>query len=568
MTSTKKKKLAKVRAQDLLSDLEDFGSAADAQLPAAKSTKAKKILPTSPRPVSIQDASSTEEDEVQPTPLRRHGRPPKPSMRTKQPNIETQPTSQKFHKLLETVPVVPEELEAWLNDHGLHDSETINMLEEKSSTLSKLLRTRRTPKTASSSAIAPVGMGSLEDFDQFFLYRNGNKLMILSPVEIFKSPRTVSKKKVFGFIRRAGTSTPLMYSISGYTEYLNPHPKLLDTNEWPGLVYTFGFFYGHRFQTDGWDGTHGMVNGANEAGHAEPQLMLFYACYLLTKLSGVVEPISKQFNRLYRLRDFKSAKTAEIFLSRAPCQSCKRFQELIEDITGISFIIKVTSNVGRISLSRDQYGYEVLPTCAEDSDTENAAHQEELRSMLRQIKGLTKDNEKLKKRMALPMPSTEESESEDSLTEEAPKSRVQIVVPKRRLIEARVPKTDRSPAANVTTKTSKMTTKEKNHSSKVFAISEFADLPRTPRKRRYNSEDDEDYQLPGGQSLVDTSPTGSTAKRKSSRSGLSSTKPPQFESWEDLAFNDSDFEEIERVVRRERSVISLARRLKKFKHLE
>lgn len=86
---------------------------------------------------------------------------------------------------------------------------------------------------------------------------------------------------------------------------------------------------------------------APAASHVEPKLMLFYTCHLLGTFTGI-QSISEPVGRLYKLRNMKSSpKAEEVFLSRVPCQSCKRFQELFKDLTGIKFIIKDGFNVLR-----------------------------------------------------------------------------------------------------------------------------------------------------------------------------------------------------------------------------
>ena len=104
-----------------------------------------------------------------------------------------------FNKLLETAPTTLEELEIWMKKHRLEDDETIGILEEKCSTLSKLFRARKMPRTA-----AATGMGELDDVDQFFICRNGYNMTFLPPLEVFNFSKTVSTKKNVGFVRREG----------------------------------------------------------------------------------------------------------------------------------------------------------------------------------------------------------------------------------------------------------------------------------------------------------------------------------------------------------------------------
>lgn len=506
--------------------------------------KPKKKFKTTPKPATVEEAGSSDEQEHEEV-----GRGPVKA--TKSHALRTLP---EFQKLLETTIFTLEELEVWIRQHEFEDNDTVSMVVEKCMTLSKLLRASKTPR-----AVAPTGMGIFQDFDQFFFYRNGCKLMVLPPLEVFNSSNAISRKKVVGFVRREGATNPLVYSISGFDGYLNPHPKLLDSQEWTNEVFRFGSFHGHQFRTNGWDRFHGKVDGAAAASHVEPKLMLFYACRLLGKLTGI-QTIAEQGSRLYKLRDIRPSPNAEIFLSRAPCESCKRFQELVEDITAIKFTIRVCANVACVSLSRDRHGYKVLPMYAEDSDAEDTAHREELMSMLRKIERLEKENGKLNKQVkAMPIGSSEEFDSEDSVTEKVQKTAVQVVVPLRRLIEIGVPKTNRSPVAKVTTKT-KMTMRQTHHRTKPSSLSGFTDVQKTPRKRANNSEDDLDYELPGHQSQGEASHVRCTTKRKSRRSGLLS--PGESPRFENLGL---DFEEVEHVLRRQESIKSIAKKLK-FRH--
>lgn len=506
--------------------------------PIAKQKKSSKI----PKPATVEEATASDEEMLGPA-----------SNSTRQTKAsKTVLRSGEFLKLLESTPSAPEDLEGWMEKHGINDNGLVNMVEEKCSTLAKLIRMSKSPKAMPNKAC----LATLEEVDQFYIHRNKSRsISILYPLEIFKGidNRAISKHKVLGFVRSEGSPCPLMYSISGYTDCLMPHDLLLNTDEWSQQVFKFGNFHGHRFHTDGWDREHGKVHGAAAAAHVEPKLMLFYACRVLGKFHREFKSIDQQVGRLDKLKNIvqrmKSSPTAEILLSRAPCQPCKNFQELVEDISGVKFTVRVCKVLAQVALKKDQSGRDIYPTCAEDSDTEDAAHQEDLRRMLRRIEGLEIENRRLK---ALPATSSKESDSEASMIEEVQKSQLQVIVPFRRLTDSTTPRTPKRKSkptgAKITTNTA---TKTMHRTSKVTTSQNIHDIQKKSRKRGYNSEDDEDYEEPGSHRH--------STKRKSPRSELSS--PTSLRREFEMIDLDSDFEDFERAIERRESFTSLAKRL-------
>ncbi|KAH6680429.1 hypothetical protein B0J14DRAFT_648804 [Halenospora varia] len=252
----------------------------------------------------------------------------------------------------------PEELETWLLDMGFGDDEKIAALENSCSAMSEHLKSKSTA-TKEGSRAAEQG------FDEFYIHRNkGKSLSVLAPITLpFIAQHKVDnrtlyvRKKVFGFIRRAGASMIKMYAISGYLECLEPRPDLLDSENWLVEVKELAKHCKIQLRSGGYDESRGVEGGSSTASHVEPGLMLYWAKYVLGNAFGPeIVSAPDYFKEFWRLRGLTDRKNAELFISDKPCPSCRRFQEAIEAITGITFTIKPIPNTGPLKCVKNKYG--------------------------------------------------------------------------------------------------------------------------------------------------------------------------------------------------------------------
>jgi hypothetical protein len=199
-----------------------------------------------------------------------------------------------------------------------------------------------------------------EDLDQHFVYRVGTQIiMILTPVHIFSGSNL--RRRTIAFLRPLGEIMPWIYAVSGKNINVTA-ANVLDSEIWTEAVYEFGNFHHVKdFPTDGWDVVHNRRKGISFACHAEVKLMLAYACGIYMKYSpnGAKLSVRKQIGQLWTLRKILQSKNklplkVEIKIDREPCKSCEAIKKLLEDMSGIHFIITVVLNLGQLKLTRNE----------------------------------------------------------------------------------------------------------------------------------------------------------------------------------------------------------------------
>jgi hypothetical protein len=165
-----------------------------------------------------------------------------------------------------------------------------------------------------------------------------------------------------------------MMALPGWKHCAHEHHRLLDSEIWSKYVFQFAKDHDFQFTKDNYDLYHERRAGHSPASHVEPKLMLWFACYILTKR------MKQKFNlkHIYLLRKLKTKIEAEIIISEAACPSCQKFRELIEVCTGIEFTFKVCKNLGMLKPYKDSHGRKRYPRLAsEESESAKGAEIEE-----------------------------------------------------------------------------------------------------------------------------------------------------------------------------------------------
>jgi hypothetical protein len=277
-------------------------------------------------------------------------------------------------------------LTEWINEDTAEESVERERLLQKLALIKTLLET-----TNQDSITTGARIGTLEDFDQFFFCRAAKKLMILAPAEIFSTKECLVKSKVIAFLREQGATSPMMFTISGHSVDILPHPKMLGEDDmWTSRVFEFGVWHDHSFRTDGFDSIQGKDIGANSASHVEPRLMLWYACQLLGTFDKSLSTPERQMKKLHRLRSrrWSLGRKAEIMLNRSPCKSCLKYQEMLEEYTGLQYIFKVCSNAGLLKYEKNRRGVTVLNTNVTNWDADEESYQQQIQTLKLRIKTL------------------------------------------------------------------------------------------------------------------------------------------------------------------------------------
>lgn len=259
-----------------------------------------------------------------------------------------------------------EDVADWLDDNGFTDQEELQTLRRACTAISTLLRAKASPISAESEA-------SAKELDQYYVFRSGSRsVKLLSPIESLRCNSYYTRRKVLGFLRRKGEMFPLMMALPGWTPCADPHPKLLDSEIWCEYVLQVAANLDHHFQSGSFDRVHNKRDGTTYASHVEPKLVLWFACYLLTKRMG--EKLN--LRKLWLLRRLETRIEAEIIISEEPCHSCKKFTEVIELVTGLKFTFKVCTNLGTLKHYRNIHGQKQYPLFA--SDGEDSAEMPEM----------------------------------------------------------------------------------------------------------------------------------------------------------------------------------------------
>jgi hypothetical protein len=259
----------------------------------------------------------------------------------------------------------PEDVEELLENGGFQDADTVKNLQSLCETISDQLRSST---TADQSTIP----STINLYDKHFVLRGpSNQLFCLRPVEVFQGLAKYSRRKVLGWVQQPGSKFPLMFALPGSQSAEN-HPRLLDSEMWNKEVKRWGGFHNHIFKEYVFDKSNGKEAGDTYASHTEPRLMLWFSCYILEKLTGVVQSIREQIGYLFRIKDLKRGIQAELYLTEAPCKPCLLFQKLVEEYTGIKFTITVVPNVGHLKPKRDKYKVKQYSLYASDPESEDS----------------------------------------------------------------------------------------------------------------------------------------------------------------------------------------------------
>ncbi|KUJ21843.1 uncharacterized protein LY89DRAFT_778216 [Mollisia scopiformis] len=205
---------------------------------------------------------------------------------------------------------------------------------------------------------------TLPYYGKYVLYgpKESKLLYLLSVAEVFKANHSAySKRKTLGFVRAKGTSFPLQCAISGWTNVLDFHPRMLDTEFWLNEVKYLAETLDHNFRSGCWDKANDREDGDGYASHVEPTLMLYYAYHLATKVFGIKSPVRKVIQSIWLLDKIGETFEAELVLSKAPCGPCKEFKQLIETFTGIKFTFVIMDNVAEVAPKKDKNGFDIYP---------------------------------------------------------------------------------------------------------------------------------------------------------------------------------------------------------------
>ncbi|KAK0125318.1 hypothetical protein ONS95_000655 [Cadophora gregata] len=243
-------------------------------------------------------------------------------------------------------------------------------LQDHCATISALLSPSSSTSTLAYSRELP---DTIQFYNQYFAHLGpGRRLYVLRPVEVLQGNTNLTRRKVTGFIQHKGSNFPLKYALPGWTQCVDNHPNVLDSDFWTKEVQRWGSFHNHHFPNHPFDEYHGKDKGHACASHVEPRLMLWYACDRLCVLRGIDKPVRVLLGELFRLRDYDEKIEAEIFLTRAPCKKCLEIKKLIEDYTRIIFHIRVIPTLGELQLERSKHGWVTFSRYAQVNDDDRS----------------------------------------------------------------------------------------------------------------------------------------------------------------------------------------------------
>lgn len=266
-----------------------------------------------------------------------------------------------------------EDVEMWLEDNGFTDEETIKLLQDACSSIMVILREKlphtQTDDSPTTSQDQQQKSAKVPVLQPYYFYRtNARAATVLVPRLNLTFGQKISTsaltRKTIGFIMREGAIQPLMCAVSGSRNVADPNPQILDSEMWLKEVQEFAADHiDFKFQSDGWDEWHERKRkGDGFASHAEPCLMLWWALRML----GLELPKGDKLSvkKLHRLHKSKLRKNARLILSEAPCRCCKRFQNQLEMVTGITFDVHVVLNLGKLESIKDEKKAKQWPVMA------------------------------------------------------------------------------------------------------------------------------------------------------------------------------------------------------------
>ncbi|TAQ84160.1 hypothetical protein B7494_g7507 [Chlorociboria aeruginascens] len=246
-----------------------------------------------------------------------------------------------------------EDVQKWLKEHGFEDCEDLKDLQEHCSSINKLLRTRFPSPTKVVTIKKSPGILEALIQNQYFVFRGpGQVVMVLAPVEIYRGTANLSAK-TFGFVQERGGFVPRMCAVSGYTDNVEAHEKVLDSEYWTQQVLLFGLSHRYAFRSGPFDNRQKVPSGTEFASHVEKKLMLFWAMRLLMKFCK-----SDCVGMLPQLCRIKSSdKEVDLFIagvSEYMCDCCSEFQKRLEEVTGIKYTVHVIPNLAKLEADVDE----------------------------------------------------------------------------------------------------------------------------------------------------------------------------------------------------------------------
>jgi len=351
-----------------------------------------------PKKVVVEDEEPDDNDTVKLTHAQRKAESKKKASRLTLINL--------IDKLAVAISEVgdPEDIKCHLTEDGTIDLETISELQKNCMVLKNSLKhlgsIGDTPDVTVPSTSSHYG--------DYVVYRPPNQdlLYLLSVAEVFKpNHQAYGNRKTLGFVRQKDTQFPLSCALSGWTNVLDYHPRMLDTEFWLDEVKNFAATQlDYVFKAGCWDRANGRDDGDGYASHVELTLMLFYACHLVAKKLGIKTSIRQASRSIWKLKLLKEKFEAEIVISKAPCAYCKQFQRLFQKFSGVKFTYVIMDNVAEVFPEKDARGYELYPKFAEDDNHEEML---EALSIMIEYGGVTP--RKTGSRLAIEIPSEPES---------------------------------------------------------------------------------------------------------------------------------------------------------------
>lgn len=265
-----------------------------------------------------------------------------------------------------------DDLEKFFLGGGFKDIKMLKNLQNHCSTIAGLLpsTTTRFSKSAAPS--------TMERYKDRFILRAPNKLIyVMRAEEVFQGTKLYQHKKVLSWVEDAdavGLDIPL-YSLPGFKQNAESHPRLLDPVVWQKAVKDFTRFHNFFFKQGQFDECKGEPLLAS---HNEPRLMLSYAAKLVNKHLGYQKPKQRgadeiwQLGYIYKLKDLGKRFHAVITQTRPPCKPCKAFGKWFEELSGIKFTFRDCRSMGfrPEKTVKNTRGYEIVPEYVSEAESE------------------------------------------------------------------------------------------------------------------------------------------------------------------------------------------------------
>lgn len=149
----------------------------------------------------------------------------------------------------------------------------------------------------------------------------------------------VDEEKTFAYLSR-GSPFEDMFAVSGYSKgCFGGVDGCLDREEWTAKVFMFSQAIGHGLKA--WpekDKNHKSRRpGSFYACHAEKQVMAYFLWKHTTSQGEVTCYSEEELQALEKSKPPVLLVKKEIYVTRDPCDDCKKFQKKVRDKTGIDF---------------------------------------------------------------------------------------------------------------------------------------------------------------------------------------------------------------------------------------